>query len=114
MKKLITIGIVVILMFLLVGCAKEPEEGAAPPLIYVNDSIYIERDLVKKYSPEWTCLGEIKNKVSDGERLPEENFTANTWPVGTKVYLDEKERVWIQITQGYHEGKYIGYEILIE
>lgn len=44
------------LMFLMVGCAKESEEGegAAPPLIYVNDNLYIERELVKKYSPDWT------------------------------------------------------------
>lgn len=108
--------VIFVLMFLMIGCTKASEEGegATPPLIYVNDNLYKEQQLIKKYSTDWMCLGEIKKKVSDGERLPEENFTANTWPVGTKVYLDEKERVWIQITQGYHEGKYIGYEILRE
>jgi len=103
-------------MFLMIGCAKESEEGEGeyPPLIYVNDNLYKEQSLVKKYSSDWVCLGEIQKEVSRAEAMPEENFTANSWPVGTKVYLDDKERVWIQITQGNNEGKYIGYEILRE
>lgn len=39
------------------------------------------------------CIGEIKNEVSRSEAVPEVNFTANSWSVGTKVYLDDKKRV---------------------
>lgn len=102
------------LMFLMIGCAKAPEEGAAPPLIYVNDNLYIEQDYIKRYSSDWAYLGEIENSVSQGELIPEENFTANSWPVGTKVYMDEKERLWIRITQGQNKGKFIGYFVLRE
>ena len=100
----------------MIGCAKESEEGEGvyPPLIYVNDYLYKEQQLIKKYSTEWMYLGEIQNEVSRAEPVPEENFTTNSWPVGTKVYMDEKERVWIQVTQGQNAGKYVGYEVLVE
>lgn len=104
------------LIFLMVGCARQSEEGEGeyPPLIYVNDNLYKEQNAIKEYSSDWRCLGEIENEISRTEPIPEENLTANSWPVGTKVYMDENEKIWIRVTQGQNAGKYVGYEVLVE
>lgn len=98
-----------IIIFCLLGCSRQPEEGEYPPLIYVNDTLYIEENYVKSFSDEWVLLGEIQ-KIKKNER-PKQNYVSNTLEVGTDIYADEKGRIWIEISKGQNKGKYICYHI---
>lgn len=100
-----------IMLFCSFGCSKAPDEGEYPRFIYVNDNLYREQYHIKRFSTEWILIGEIQEEIRG---VPEQNFVSNSVDVGTKVYIDEKERIWIKVKNGQNKGKYIGYSIYKE
>ena len=62
--------------------------GARPPLVYVNDTLYIISPAgtsYNEYENSFIYLGEIKEYIQP-HNLPEKNFQANHEPVGTKIF----------------------------
>lgn len=92
MKKRIILTAVIcatLIVFFLIGiylhfCFK-PVGGALPNYLYIEDDFWGFSATFVESPPEKThYVGEIKHYLPSG--IPEENFTSNEYPVGSKIY----------------------------
>lgn len=88
--------------------AEEAAAGDIAPMVYVNDTLYIQSPTQKEYTEwqeEFSYLGEIESVVLS-DREPEQNFQANDPIVGCEVY-QYGEDVVVKINGSY--WLYISY-----
>lgn len=85
--------------------AIEPGVADVAPMVYVNDTLYIQSSDQQGYpelKDEFVYLGRIKSDVTNGgaDSAPKENFQANDPIVGCEVY-QYGENIVVKINDAY-------------
>ncbi len=106
--------LLVVITFVLSGCNQKDVEGTYPPMISIENNIYIispsgrtSSDLSLKYER----TGEVQKKISMTVPMVkgENYYISNDLPVGTEIYRNSEDD---KTLYAKYDNKYIKYELL--
>ncbi len=118
MKKLLSILISLLAVFVLCSCASNKDEADNlsdyRPMVFVNDSLYGETGETLLELPSGADnIGSILKKTSQDEPMVNENFYSNSCPVGSEIYYDKESPEIIYVKVGSSENEmYSVYETI--
>lgn len=102
MKNAVVLIMGLCIVLLVMACSKDEDTPINAlsdyrPMIYVQNSLYGDTGRTTALPDGAVLIGTIQKTVRQNEPMVKENFTSNTFPVGSEVFSNELDTKFIYV-----------------